>query len=78
MKCARIKYKTLLGKGEWEAPDTLGAGVLALRTEINVLKRGKKYSPKTKTTSKSEKKCKRGRGNDHGNSKTKEKRDYSR
>ena len=77
MKCARFKYKTLLDKGEWEAPDAQGKEILMLYTEINGLKRGKKNPSETKTTSKSGNKNKRGRGDDRAKSKTKEKRNYS-
>ena len=42
MKCARFKYKILLDKGEWQAPDAQGKEILALRSEINGLKRVKK------------------------------------
>ena len=42
MKCARFKYKMLLDKGEWEAPDAQSKGILVLRVEIDGLKRVKK------------------------------------
>ena len=35
MKCARFKYKILLDKGDWEAPDAQGKEILAVRAEIN-------------------------------------------
>ena len=38
IKCAKYKYKTLLDKGEWEAPIAQEEQIIALRAEINTLK----------------------------------------
>ena len=60
IKCARFKYKTPLDKGEWEAPDAQCEDILALRAEIDGLKRVKKPYHDKKTISR-RKKNKRGR-----------------
>ena len=36
--CKKYKYKTLLDKGEWDAPTTQEEHIIALRAEINTLK----------------------------------------
>ena len=38
MKFMRYKYKTLLDKGEWQAPDTQKKQIIALRVELTTMK----------------------------------------
>ena len=52
MKYADEKYKTLLQKGSWNAPDANEEKILALQVEINKLKKsGNKKKQKTKKAS---------------------------
>ena len=76
MKCARYKYKTLLDKGEWHAPDAQGKKILTLRAEINGLERGKKLTLEKKTSNSRGKNNRQGRNDDRDKSTTKPKRDY--
>ena len=55
MKNAAEKYKTLLQKGLWNAPDANEEKILALQTEINKLKKGKQKSGKGSSTKRSSK-----------------------
>jgi len=60
MKNAAEKYKTLLQKGQWNAPDANEEKILALQSEINKLKKNSQKpnrsdSRKTKSPAKKEK-----------------------
>ena len=55
MKNAAEKYKTLLQKGLWNAPDANEEKILALQAEINKLKKGNQKSGKGSSTKKNSK-----------------------
>ena len=38
IRCARYKYKTILDKGKWEAPNTQEEQIIVLHAQLNTLK----------------------------------------
>ena len=64
MRCARFKYKTLLDKGGWEAPDNQEKEILTLCTEINGLKSRTAPTPKLKSPKSETEWSRKGKGDD--------------
>jgi len=66
MKYADEKYKTLLQKGTWNAPDANEEKILALQVEINKLKNKSSGKKKNAVKSKSSTKNSRRKENPRG------------
>ena len=74
MKIARYKYKILLRQGKWEVLDTQQAHIIALQTEINILKTKSKDGTKNPHTSKGKNRV-NGKSNSTNQGKQRAKRD---
>jgi hypothetical protein len=64
MSQASIKYRTLVEKGEWDAPSESEAKILALTTQVKELQAKKSEKPKSKAKGDSKRKKKKGKKSD--------------
>jgi hypothetical protein len=64
MSQASIKYRTLVEKGEWDAPSESEAKILALTTQVKELQAKKSEKPKSKAKGDSKGKKKKGKKSD--------------